>query len=209
MKPSERAFLKTVVSGVATGAALLSGGVLAPIATGVFAYNIKKTLETKSQENRNDEEGDVFVVYVDLSNLKGIGKIRQIIPDNPISDYLGKKSNTKIAHCYLEIRKDECYHLFEITPDLDGEILADKYGARALELVDIRDQTIDDFIYLMYKARPEGSMNCIEREFKGKTKWEIDFIREMAKEVFKSTNAYDLFFNNCQKFARELARQIL
>lgn len=204
MNPTERASLKSKIADWITSVS--PSGLRIPLRF-VSIYNQAKKEKIQEEESRIDEDGEVFVVYVDLDYQ--VSDVRKYMPDIPVFDYLGEKTNTRLAHCYLEVYKDDMYHRFEITPNMDGEILAEKYGAKALNFVDIKDHTIDDFVYLLYKVSPEKSMNCIERKRKGKTKYDVDMIIEFAKTVFQSTENYDLVLNNCQKFAKGLALQLV
>ena len=209
--PSERSFFKGGVSALAVMLGALSGGTAVPvIASGVCIYNIAKGYKAKLMESYEDQEGDVFLVYFDLDTVEVIHQVRKMFPDNPINDLLGDITNTKIAHCALEICKDDTIHRIEMTSDNNGERLADKYGASILG-IDSKNLTMDGFINLNYKAIMKGTKydQCIERKKIGVTYKPMDKIVDQAKFLFKNTDAYDLFNNNCQYFAKNLAMGIV
>lgn len=207
MRPKDRAILKTAVStALLVGATAVSGGALGPaLAAANTLYNGSKVINVKDSIPKN---GEVHIVYFDLETVDEIGKIRKIIPDNPISDVLGRLTNTKLAHCAVEVCIDDMISRFEVTPNMDGIILADNYGANVFGK-NVEDLTIDGFVNLLHKMMPrEEKYGCIEKFKVGKTTLSLEYIIEIAKMLFKEKGTYELIGNNCQNFSKALARQI-
>lgn len=208
MRPKERAILKTAIStAILVGATSASGGALAPVlAAANTIYNGSKAINTKNLEPKN---GEVYIVYFDLETVDEIGKLRKFIPDNPLSDALGMLTNTKLAHCAVEVCIDDMISRFEVSPNMDGIILADLYGANILGENFEEKLTVDGFVNLLHKMMPkEEKYDCIEKIKVGKTTLSLEYIIELAKILFKDKGTYDLIKNNCQKFSKELAKQI-
>ena len=207
----KRGLTKTVVSGLmVAGSVALSGGVLPIVATAsLCVYNATKAINSEIKSRKKMKNSEIYLVYFDLQKVKNLQKIRNFIPDNPINDILGELTNTKFAHCALEICDSDIIYRFEVSSDLNNEeILAIKPGVFAAGKK-TNFLTNDGVVYLLLKVfDKETKYDCLEMKKIGNTKKNMEKIINVAKFIFENTNPYDLFKNNCQDFAKGLSRAI-